>query len=62
MPRSSRGTLRGRVRGLGLTGLDRPFGLILVHHKDLAERLRSGLREKQQGELSRRAGEQTLPG
>ena len=42
--------------------LDSPdsIGLVLVHHKDLAERLRSGLRAKQQGELCRRAGEQTL--
>ena len=43
-------------------GLDSPdsIGLILVHHKDLAERLRSGLRAKQQGEFCRRAGEKTL--
>jgi hypothetical protein len=36
------------------------IGPILVHHEDIAERLRSGLRAKQQGELCRRAGEQTL--
>ena len=31
-----------------------------VHHEDIAERLRSGLRATQQGELCRKAGEQTL--
>ena len=42
--------------------LDSPdsVGLILVHPKNLAERLRSGLLAKKQGELCRRAGEQTL--
>ena len=42
--------------------LDLPDSIshILVHHKDLAERLRSGLRAKQQCELCRRAGEKTL--
>ena len=38
--------------------LDSPdsIGLIRVHHKDLAERLRSGLRAKQYGELCDGAG------
>ena len=36
------------------------IGPILVHYEDSAERLRSRLRAKQQGELCGRAGEQTL--
>ena len=36
------------------------IGPILVHHKDLAERLRCDLRAKQQGELFERVGEQNL--
>jgi hypothetical protein len=46
--------------GDGFAVTSEALGFILVHHKDLAERLRSGLRAKQQGELCRRAGEQTL--
>ena len=36
------------------------IGPILLHHKDLAERLRCDLRAKQQGELCERVGEQNL--
>ena len=36
------------------------IGPIVVHHKDLAERLRCDLRAKQQGELCERVGEQNL--
>ena len=51
--------LRGFVLGLGLAGLDWP------HHPappdmDLTERLRCGLRAKQQGELCERVGELNL--
>ena len=46
--------------GNGFAVTSEALGFILVHHKDLAERLRSGLRAKQQSELCRRAGEQTL--
>ena len=46
--------------GNGFVVTSEALGFILVHHKDLAERLRSGLRAKQQGGLCRRAGEQTL--
>ena len=55
LPRSLKVTIRGRVRGHGLTGLDRPHPC--VHHEDITERLRSGLRAKKQGEFSQSAEE-----